>query len=319
MSGRDPHAFLSGTAFAAARRDLLAGDASSRVYWRLGTAGGETAILMDAGKAADNGPFLRVAAHLSGLGLSAPVIHAACDGWILMEDLGDRIFAREMAAGAAAEDALYRLAIDALVALQEHAPPDVLPAYGPAEMGAALRPAAEHVRGRVDADWLAFEAEMTEALARHAHAHATDVFVHRDYHAENLAHLPDRNGVEAVGLLDFQDAVRGHPAYDLTSLLQDARRDLSPGLPERMLAYYCDRAGRGLDGTRRAACLLCAQRNIRILGIFRRLADTRGKPRYLTLMPRVWRHARTALSHPGLAPLERRFAALLPEPQGQPA
>ena len=139
------------------------------------------------------------------------------------------------------------------------------------------------------------------------------VTVLRDYHAENLIWLPEREGARRAGLLDFQDAWIGHRAYDLVSLLQDARRDVSEETAAACMRHYLD--GSGLDAERfEAACaVLGAQRNLRILGVFARLAVTRGNPRYIDLVPRVWHHLERDLAHPALAEV-RRILDVLPAP-----
>jgi hypothetical protein len=136
----------------------------------------------------------------------------------------------------------------------------------------------------------------------------------RDFHAENLVWLPDRAGVARVGLLDFQDAEAGHPAYDLVSLLKDARRDLAPGLEQEMIDRFLSRTGCDPERFAAAYAALGAQRNLRILGVFARLSMHFGKPHYVDLIPRVWAHLTASLRHPALAPLARRVADDLPEP-----
>ncbi len=136
----------------------------------------------------------------------------------------------------------------------------------------------------------------------------------RDYHAENLIWLPGRKGPTRVGLLDFQDAFLGHPAYDLVSLLQDARRDVAPQVEAQMIARFCARTGHETARFSAAYALLGAQRNLRILGVFTRLALQAGKPQYLALIPRVWGHVTRNLAHPELAALRDTVAATLPEP-----
>jgi N-acetylmuramate 1-kinase len=133
------------------------------------------------------------------------------------------------------------------------------------------------------------------------------VTVLRDYHAENIMLLP--NG--AQGLIDFQDALVGHPAYDLVSLLQDARRDVSPQLERAMLDHYLAQAQVSDDFAADYA-LLGAQRNAKIVGIFTRLWQRDGKPRYLSLIPRVWEAMERDLAHPALAPVAAWFDANVP-------
>ncbi len=143
-----------------------------------------------------------------------------------------------------------------------------------------------------------------------------EVLVLRDYHGDNLIWLPERAGVARIGLLDYQDALAGHAAYDLMSLLEDARRDTSLELREAMIARYLGRRPE-LDGAafRAAYAALGAQRNLKIVGIFARLAIRDGKPRYLDLIPRVWGHLMRDLADPALAPLAGWVARHLPPPE----
>jgi len=153
---------------------------------------------------------------------------------------------------------------------------------------------------------------MTGLLAQHA-ADAT-VVIQRDYHAENLLWLPDRDGVARVGLLDFQDAMLGHPAYDLVSLLQDARRDVPAEIELSMTRRFIDRSGVDEHGFRTAYAVLGVQRNLRILGVFARLSLDYGKPHYVDLIPRVWAHLRRGVDHPAMAPVADLLLQTLPLP-----
>ena len=136
----------------------------------------------------------------------------------------------------------------------------------------------------------------------------------RDYHAENLLWLPDRSGLAKVGLLDFQLAQMGQPGYDLVSLLQDARRDVSPAIESQMMRHFVDGNGSDMQDFAPAYAALGAQRSLRILGIFAKLCLTSAKPHYLTLLPRVWHHLMRNLARSELGDLARVVARLLPEP-----
>ena len=130
----------------------------------------------------------------------------------------------------------------------------------------------------------------------------------RDFHVDNLMGLPGRPGIAACGLLDFQDAVAGPAAYDLMSLLEDARRDLEPGLVQAMLGRYRDAfPDLDLDSFEAAYAILAAQRHAKVIGIFTRLSVRDGKPGYLVHIPRVWRLLEAALEHPALAPVRNWF------------
>ncbi|WP_103334983.1 aminoglycoside phosphotransferase family protein [Pseudotabrizicola formosa] len=311
-------AFLAANGWGQADRRFLAGDASDRSYDRL-TRGAQTAVLMDAppGTADDSAAFVTIAGHLRRIGLSAPAILAQdlAQGFLLIEDLGDALFARVLESSAAQETMLYRAATDVLVRIQDQAAPEGLPDLSAADWAQAATFAL---------DWYAFAATgqrpslvaFSQALtiALQTHADGPRVLILRDYHAENLLHLPDRQGVAAVGLLDFQLAQMGQPGYDLVSLLQDARRDVSPGVAAQMMAYFAAKTGRDLQAFQASCAVLGAQRALRILGIFARLCLVGGKPGYLTLMPRVWRQLQSNLAHPALAELRPICNDLLPEP-----
>ena len=299
----------AGDAWADAVRTPLAGDASARRYTRLSRPGA-TAVLMED-PAGDIAPFLRAAHHFHGLGLSVPEILASDTrrGLILMEDLGDAIFARRIAADPAREVPLMAAATDLLATLHAQPAPDWAAPYGPEEMAAFLAPLWEHHVADPDpAAVVDLTATLTDLLF--AHARQTDVLLHRDYHAENLVWLPARQGIARVGLLDFQDALAGHRAYDLASLLQDARRDVSPEVEAAMIARYTAATGQEPGDFRTAYALQSLQRHLRILGIFSRLAATRGKPGYLNLVPRVRALIRRCLADPVTRPLHAHLSAL---------
>lgn len=308
--------FLDRVGWGAAHLSPLAGDASARRYTRL-VRGGDRAILMDANPAMgeDVAPFLRAAAHLREADLSAPAILATDTerGLVLLEDLGDALFARLVEADPSREETFYAAATDLLVALHRAPVPGWAARYDAAAMAAALRPAWDwHIDGQArppSRDWLDFETAFAAELAA---TEAPLVLLHRDYHAENLVWLPERAGVARVGLLDFQDALAGHPAYDLASLLQDARRDVSQDLEARMIARFLAATGRPEHTFRRAYALQAAQRHLRILGIFANLAANKGKPAYLALVPRVRAALERDLSHPDLAGLREMAHRLLP-------
>ena len=298
-------AFLAVHGWAGAEVLPLAGDASFRRYFRV-VAPGRTAVLMDAPPPhEDPRPFLHVAGHLRGLGLAAPAIFASDldEGLVLLEDFGDARMAEVVAAEPGRETAVYAQAIDLLAGLHDH-PPAPLRPYDIAEYQreAGLLPEWYAPVLDLEVDGEAYRKAWSEALAPIAAVHAVTVL--RDYHAENIMLLGDGR----LGLLDFQDALAGHPAYDLVSLLQDARRDVAPELEAAMLDRY--EAAGSLD--RAAYALLGAQRNAKILGIFTRLWKRDGKPRYLAYQPRVWAYLERDLAHPALAPVAAWFDANVP-------
>lgn len=136
----------------------------------------------------------------------------------------------------------------------------------------------------------------------------------RDYHAENLMLLDHHTGLQSIGLLDYQDALIGHPAYDLVSLLQDARRDTSPELQDSMVKWFIDTSRQDPETFLRDYAIIGAQRNLKIVGIFARLWLRDGKPSYLDLIPRVWNHLQTDLQHPALFELKEWIAVNVPAP-----
>ena len=321
MTNRDALAlsFLGDTDWSNAKRRPLAGDASNRRYERLTHPNtGQTAVLMDAPpeKGEDIRPFSHIARHLCDIGLSAPHIMAedAVNGFLLIEDLGDALYARVVETEPELETTLYEAAIDVLLALHA-APLPTLETYGPEIMtdlaALAFSKYMKGISGSSEGEDN-FRAIFQKICADHKPA--TPVLIQRDYHAENLLWLPERSGAARVGLLDFQDAMLGHPAYDLVSLLQDARRDVSPQLEDRMINLYL--AGSGADPAdfRAAYAVLGAQRNLRIIGVFARLGREYNKPHYVDLIPRVWGLLMRDLKHPALAPVADLLRNTLPMP-----
>ncbi|HEY5289541.1 MAG TPA: phosphotransferase [Caulobacteraceae bacterium] len=272
--------------------------------------------------------FVACAGYLRGLGLSAPVVvYTEPDaGFALLEDLGDDLFARLTEAGAD-ERPLYDGAIDTLARLHEAAPPDVLSADGVSwplltyddlalKTGGDLLPLwlpkfapAMSIDDAAPAEW-----EAIWAPIRTRGEAGASVFCHRDYHAENLLWLPGRNGSARVGLLDFQDALRAHPAWDLSMLLHDARREVSAELEARALArYFALRPGVDRESFMADFHALGALNICRILGIFARLVVRDGKPRYAAFMPRLWRYLDRCLIRHAPAGLETWLAGHVPD------
>ena len=312
-------AFLTAAGWGDAQRTLIAGDASNRRYERL-IRGSETSVLMDAPpeKGENVAPFVSVTRSLRDAGLSAPAIFAqdSSNGFLLLEDLGDDLFARVIHCDPTLEAPLYEAAVDVLVHLHTAVTPN-LPRFDAATMASAACLGFDWyqrgAKGTVDTDArTAFEGDLREALT--PLDDAEPVLVQRDYHAENLIWLPNREGVKRVGLLDYQDAVLGHPAYDLVSVLQDARRDVPPALQRDMIDRYLAATDHDADAFESAFALLGVQRNLRILGIFARLSLAYGKPAYVDLIPRVWQHLETGLEHPAAAKLAPLIFNQFPAP-----
>jgi N-acetylmuramate 1-kinase len=307
-------AAIAGFLASAGWRDVapmpLAADASFRRYFRLAD-GDRRAVLMDAPPPQEDvRPYVAVAGMLRSHGFSAPEVFAedAELGTLLIEDFGDDTYTRLLARGAD-ETRLYTLAIDTLIALQRAVEgPPVLPPY---DEEALLREAALLVEwyapavldtpllDEVREEYLALWRELAPLVETCA-----PTLVLRDYHVDNLMLLKGRSGVQGCGLLDFQDALAGPAGYDLVSLLEDARRDVPPLLRETMTERYLaafPRIDRG--AFRRAASILAAQRNAKIIGIFTRLWRRDGKPQYLGHIPRVWRLLEEDMQEPALGRL----------------
>ncbi|CUH85451.1 aminoglycoside phosphotransferase family protein [Thalassovita mediterranea] len=300
-------AFLATTDWADATRRPLAGDASNRRYERL-HMGDSSAVLMDAppDRGEDVRPFVQIAGHLNALGLSAPAILAADpeNGFLLLEDFGDALLARLVADDPAVQIPLYTAATDVLITLHRSPAPAGVEAFTPTVMSDLIAPLW---------DWYLGQGTVQPQLQKQfstlflpilqQYANNTSVMILRDYHAENLIHLPDRAGAAQMGLLDFQDAKAGHVAYDLVSLLQDARRDVAPEVEAQMIDHYLSETGIERDSFTAAYATLGLQRNLRILGVLTRLCLHGGKAHYVDFLPRVWGYVLRDLDHPALAPL----------------
>ena len=331
--------FLDDSGYAEALRQRVQGDASTRSYERL-QLGSHRVNLMTAprrpdgppvrdGKpysaiahlAEDTAPFVAMALGLRQHGFSAPEIYEAdiAQGLVILEDLGTEPVV-EGSPPAPIEER-YAAAVDMLAALHALDLPDALP----------VSPHVQHRLPTYDSnafmielelllDWylphagvavstptrIAFQARWREAL--HPVMAARKTWTLRDFHSPNLLWLPDRKGIQRVGLLDFQDAVLGPPAYDLASILQDARVSVPEEMEVALIGRYAGlrrNADPDFDapGFVRIYATLAAQRATKILGIFARLNRRDGKPQYLRHMPRVWGYLQRSLEHPALAPL----------------
>jgi len=340
--------FLAEAGFADADREHMQGDASTRAYERL-THHGQSFILMNAPRrpdgppvrdgrpysaiahlAEDVTPFMAMDKGLRARGLSAPAIVAADRdaGLLVLEDLGHKT----MVAGdpPVPIEERYQVAVDLLAELHREPLPDVLPVV----------PGVQYSLPRYDLDAFLIEAELLidwylprfnapisdaerqtflalwdDALQPALNAPPT--WVLRDYHSPNLLWLPERDGIKRVGLLDFQDAQIGPAAYDVASLLQDARVDVPERFEIALLSRYArarHQADPSFDATGFALiyATLAAQRASKVLGIFARLDRRDGKPQYLRHMPRVWAYLQRALAHPALAPMKAWYRAHVP-------
>jgi aminoglycoside/choline kinase family phosphotransferase len=309
-----PHApeFLAASGWAGAEILPLAGDASFRRYFRV-VNGGRTAVLMDAPPPhEDPRPFVAVAEWLSSVGLSAPQIIARDldKGLLLLADFGDWRMREFLDEDPSRERELYELATDVLVHLHQHAPMPGLKPHGLDQWLEELKLFPDWYCPAVglEVDAQLYEAAWREALELVANDCVAPVTVLRDYHAENVMLVDGLEGVGHFGLLDFQDAVAGHPAYDLASVLEDARRDVPETIEQAMIDRYVAATGHG-EAFGRAYWALAAQRNTRILGVFTRLWKRDGKPHYRRFQPRMWGLLERDLAQPHLAPVRAWFDA----------
>ena len=333
------------------RFSFLQGDASPRRYARLQKSDGSRAVLMDAprqpdgppvrdGKpysqvahlAEDVRPFVAIAHTLSASGFSSPQIfaHDLPRGLLLIEDFGDAVFGPEVMRGRD-QAALWARGTDTLLALRQHRPSTTLPLPGGTTYAMHL---LDHGTMQMEVelliDWYwpaAFGTAAPEAVRTTFLSIWNAVFTRilespkgwmlRDYHSPNLLALDGRAPPRDVGIIDFQDALIGPEAYDLVSLLQDARVDVAASLERTLLDRYCHGAAAldtSFDETqfRYTYAALGAQRNSKILGIFARLAKRDGKRQYLAHVPRIWGYLARDLAHPDLAPLKAWYDENLP-------
>jgi N-acetylmuramate 1-kinase len=304
--------FLDRAGWGGAVIQPLAGDASFRRYFRI-IDGDRCAMLMDAPPPnEDPVPFLRAAKWLDANGMRAPRILAedAARGLVLLEDFGDVRMREYVDQWPVDEREIYTGAIDALIQLH-NLPPGPFLDYSMSEYMREVKLFTEWYcpAQNLYVDGPGYVAAWQKVLGEVLPRQRAGVTVLRDYHAENIMLL---GGLQIQGLLDFQDALVGHPAYDLVSLLQDARRDVDPALETEMFDYYVAQTGAGADFLADYATL-GAQRNAKIVGIFVRLWKRDGKPKYLGYIPRVWALLERDLTHPALKPVAEWFDANVPK------
>jgi aminoglycoside/choline kinase family phosphotransferase len=309
--------FLAACGWTDARIEPLAGDASFRRYFRVILDDGRQAVLMDAPPPhEDPQPFISVAEWLVSVGLSAPEILARDleRGLLLLDDFGDDRLRETLDVSPERERELYELATDVLVHLHAHPPMPGLPVHGLQQWLDELMLFTDWYCPAVglDVDHDSWRAAWSEVLAPVAGDGLGPVTVLRDYHAENIMLVDGREGVGHFGLLDFQDALAGHPAYDLASVLEDARRDVPAEIERAMLDRYVAATGQD-EAFERAYWALAAQRNTRILGVFTRLWKRDGKPGYRRFQPRMWGLLERDLAQMVLAPVQQWFDANVPD------
>ena len=305
-------AFLASCGWDGAEILPLAGDASFRRYFRV-LHGDRTAVLMDAPPPhEDVKPFVAVAEWLGQAGLTAPEILArdVDRGLLLLGDFGDWRLREYLDNEPTRERELYELATDVLIHLHRHDPMPGLPPHGLDQWLEELKLFTEWYCPAVglSVDTEGYRAAWSQVLEPVAKDGLGPVTVLRDYHAENVMLVKGREGVAHFGLLDFQDALAGHPAYDLASVLEDARRDVPPDIERAMLDRYIGALGGGRQ-FERSYWALAAQRNTRILGVFTRLWKRDGKPHYTQFQPRMWGLLERDLAQLGLEPVRDWFDA----------
>jgi N-acetylmuramate 1-kinase len=347
---KDLYQFLDTAGFADAGRRRMPGDASTRSYARLVRDDG-VVILMNAprrpdgpatygGKsysaavhlAEDAKPFVAIANGLRERGFSAPaILHADLDtGFLITEDLGTAAFFEGTPPAPIA--LRYQAAADALVALHRKPVPETLPLTPGVRYDIPLFDIdAQLVEVGLMPQWYLPDrgVELTEALRAEFAAMWRDLvgkttiaprtWVLRDYHSPNLIWLERRTDIARVGIIDFQDAMLGPAAYDLVSLLQDARIDVAEQLELALLTRYI-KARRTADPSFDPAsfaelyAIMSAQRNTKLLGTFARLNRRDGKPQYLRHQPRIWTYLNRSLAHPALAAVRQWYADNVPPP-----
>lgn len=282
----------------------MQGDASTRRFARLTHSSGRKAVMMHtpADQADSQTAFESMAAYLLKADLSAPKTLARDpnNGILIVEDLGDTDVNKAIANGAD-ETLIYTAIADLLVRFSEHSGPDHLAKLTPAVAAEMLDPFFMHFAPHTPKQT---RTDIQNAIrSRFADMITPTTLSLRDFHSENLIWRPELTGLDRLGLVDFQDAVRAPAEYDLASLLWDARRDVSPAIRTMVMSRFAKATGRDVESVTANAHLISVQRNLRILGIFARLAKVCGKPTYLDLVPRVRTHVSTALEHPSLKSL----------------
>jgi tRNA threonylcarbamoyl adenosine modification protein YjeE len=342
--------FLTETGYIEATRRRMTGDASIRSYARL-LRDDDSFILMNSPKrpdgpaiydgksysaavhlAEDVKPFVAIANGLRSRGFSSPAIHHADieAGLLITEDFGSAGFVEGDPPEPIAER--YEVATDLLVELHREPLPDTLPLVPHVDYSIPIFDVdALLVEAGLMLEWylpdrgvqpsgdlrLEFAAMWRELLQKSSASATT--WVLRDFHSPNLIWLSERTGIARVGIIDFQDAVLGPGAYDLVSLLQDARVDISEQFELTLFTRYI-KSRRMADDNFDAAdfaslyAIMSAQRNTRLLGTFARLNRRDGKPQYLRHQPRIWSYLNRSLAHPALSPVRDWYAVNVPPP-----
>jgi N-acetylmuramate 1-kinase len=318
--------FLLLNNLSSAQKISLQKDASHRSYDRLITEDNSRFIVMDAPPEHEElDPFIKVAEYLASIGLSTPKIFAIdqTNGYLLLEDFGDDKYTSILQGKSSlsedlSEEEIYSKAIDCLIHLHQSPIKNItLPMYDETKLIKESKLFVQYYLEILNSDHIDLNAQDEYTLIMKHLIEIGDSFakvvVLRDYHADNLMWLNDRTGIAKVGLLDFQDALIGSPVYDLISLLEDARRDVSPNIVEKMINRYLQAFPRMPRKEFIAAYnIFAVQRNLKIVGFIARQASVYKNPRYLALLPRVWRHINNDLKHPLLLPLKKWLEKTVP-------
>ncbi|MBN8827802.1 MAG: phosphotransferase [Sphingobacteriia bacterium] len=292
-------------------------DASFRSYSRLHLDDNKTLVIMDAPpKFEDVRPFVYVSSILNNMGLSAPKVLDKDEenGFLLLEDFGDESFRKFLIKNPIEEEKLYFQAVDVLVEIYRSSITYNLEEYNYdkflkealvfAEYGLEnFANNKQHLKSLQD-EYKEIITDIFNLLPKSA----KKILVHRDYHVDNLHYLPERNGIKAVGLIDFQDAVLGSPTYDLMSLIEDARRDVNPEIANKAISRFIKSINVDKDEFMYEYNIWAMQRNLKIVGVFNRKNLRDNNPNYLQFLPRVWGYLKNNLSQSHLAQMKNFFA-----------
>ena len=300
-----------------AKTEKITSDASNRKYTRLFKKQ-NTSILMDSDPTTNESieNFIYFTKQLRKLKFSAPKIYGQdiCNGLLLLEDLGSDSFANILKSKPHLENHIYQEAINQLIEIRKNKIPHLTRKY---DLKILLKEAVlfsewylSPLRASYESSHLLkiLRVSLQETLKQDT------TLVLRDYHAENLMWLPDRRNNRRVGLLDYQDALAGNPAYDIASLLKDARREVPKKLQEELIKYFLKKTNLDHAVFSRDYSILSAQRNLKIIGIFSRLSIRDNKSGYLDLIPRVWKNLQDDLKHPSLNELSEFIKSNSPQP-----
>jgi len=300
-----------------AKTEKITSDASNRKYTRLFKKQ-NTSILMDSDPTTNESieNFIYFTKQLRKLKFSAPKIYGQdiCNGLLLLEDLGSDSFANILKSKPHLENHIYQEAINQLIEIRKNKIPHLTRKY---DLKILLQEAVlfsewylSPLRASYESSHLLkiLRVSLQETLKQDT------TLVLRDYHAENLMWLPDRRNNRRVGLLDYQDALAGNPAYDIASLLKDARREVPKKLQEELIKYFLKKTNLDHAVFSRDYSILSAQRNLKIIGIFSRLSIRDNKSGYLDLIPRVWKNLQDDLKHPSLNELSEFIKSNSPQP-----